>query len=178
MSLFAYITADVVVFFLIGACLGVHYGLDGWIGTTEPESLKDSPRLKNFRWVVGVGLFAFVADLKALGIDGNKKYGTLAYLLGFILAGAALIVSFALVILFRARSFKSSEPDKYPDQPFTPVIDYVLYGYQYHRQRYEEAVQKKSAGQVQEGYDHQKTVCARICETRVLLYGSCTKPWR
>src|SRR2546423_2644252 len=104
MSLVSYITAEVVIFFLIGCCLGLHYGLDGWIGSTEVRSLKDSPRLKNFRWVIGVGLFSFVADLKTLGIQGDRKYAVLAYLIGFFIAALVTITSIATIIALRCRS--------------------------------------------------------------------------
>jgi len=144
-------TPDVIVFLLIGVVLGIHYGLDGFIGSTHLREFKDSPRLKNFRWVVGIGLITFTADLKALGIEGgNKKYDVLAYTLGFLIASAITIGSFAISIFQQCRSFRRRDPDRYPDQPYAPVLDYLMYGYQYYTGQLDQRIQEKTLSRKEE----------------------------
>jgi hypothetical protein len=43
---------------LVGLCVGVFYGLDGWMGDTADVEFKDSPRVKNMLWVLGGGFTA------------------------------------------------------------------------------------------------------------------------
>lgn len=52
------------ILLFIGCAMGVFYGLDGWRGSLEAVDLQNSPRVKNFIWVVIVAFGTFIADFR------------------------------------------------------------------------------------------------------------------
>jgi hypothetical protein len=49
-TLISWLVANPVYAFasLVGLCIGIFYGFDGWKGDTAELSFKDSPRVKNW----------------------------------------------------------------------------------------------------------------------------------
>jgi hypothetical protein len=54
---------------LLGFILGLLYGLDGWRGAPTEGELKESPRVKNLIWLLGV---AFVTS-SAISMHWREK---------------------------------------------------------------------------------------------------------
>ena len=76
------------ILLLIGCAMGFFYAFDGWRGSLEDVDLKDSPRVKNFVWVVTVAFGTFIADFKSIDPNVQKPRLLLFYLSGFILLAA------------------------------------------------------------------------------------------
>lgn len=130
------------ILLLVGCAMGVFYGFDGWRGSLEEVDLKDSPRVKNFIWVATVAFGTFIADFKIIDPDVQKPRLLLFYLVGFMLLGTLVIFGWSAAILLKFSYAKRFDPNNYPTPPFTPVWDYVRYGYGYHSKRYEAALQR------------------------------------
>lgn len=122
--------------------MGVFYGFDGWRGSLKELELKDSPRVKNFIWVATVAFGTFIADFKIVDPDVKKPRLLLFYLAGFMIVSLLVVLGWAAAIFFKFSYAKIFDPVNYPVPPFTPVWDYLRYGYGYHSQRYEEALKR------------------------------------
>jgi hypothetical protein len=146
MNLSLYLSTDVILFVLFGLGIGVHYGLDGWVGRTDNErsTFKDSPRLKNFRWALGGALLAVVADFKGLGIYGDKSHDIVAYVAALSIAAVATIMSTAFLMWFRTRRRMRKNPDLSLDPYYPAITDYLVYGYHFYQKKFVEAVQREN----------------------------------
>jgi|GEM_PF-3375892 len=138
-----------VLFFLLGALMGIFYGFDGWRGTVKDIDFKQSPRVRNFIWVVGAGFLTFVADLKTLDSTANKERVLLAYLLGFFVFGASVVLGWGLLIATKS-AVRDSRSHEAVDSPFSPFLDYLHYGYEYHRQQYEKLASQRTKRESQD----------------------------
>jgi hypothetical protein len=130
------------ILLLVGCAMGVFYGFDGWRGSLKDLELKDSPRVKNFIWVATVAFGTFIADFKIVDPDVKKPRLLLFYLTGFMVVSLLVILGWAAAIFLKFSYTKLFDAINYPIPPFTPVWDYLRYGYGYHNQRYEDALKK------------------------------------
>lgn len=76
---------------LIGFVLGIFYGFDGWRGSSEGLDLKDSPRAKNFIWLLTGALTTVLGDIKAVDPGASKIVLLLDYSAA-VVSGAGLVV--------------------------------------------------------------------------------------
>ncbi len=137
------ISAPELIFFLIGAMLGTFYGLDGWRGSVKDVEFKNSPRVKNFIWVIALAFGTFIADIKRVDPDVNKEHVLVAYLVGFVICAVLVVAVWGFGIYVSFRRIRTNEPNKWPGAPFSPLADYLQYGYKYHREQYTEALERK-----------------------------------
>jgi len=130
-----------IIFFLLGAVIGVFYGLQGWHASVKEVDIKDSPRWKNFKWVIGGAVFTFFGDLRVALPNPDKGRLLLVYFLGVLIAGCLIVIGTGAIIWvqFLYRSIFARE--SLPPAPFSPVFDYFWYGYLYYRTRYEAAME-------------------------------------
>ena len=126
---------------LVGLCVGIFYGFDGWRGNTDEVELKNSPRIKNLLWVLGAGFAAFLSDAKSLDQNATKPLLLLSYFLPCFLGAVAVIVIWGIVIAVgrigarsRGESYGLGEA----------LGDYFFYGYRHYRLQHEAAKQKQS----------------------------------
>src|SRR5712691_4379675 len=133
-----------VLFLLLGGLMGIFYGFDGWRGTVKEVEFRKSPRVRNFLWVVGAGFLTFVADLKTLDASANKERVLLAYLLGFLIFGGFVVLGWGFLIAAKFSLMRLRQHDAHTRGPFSPFLDYIQYGYQYHRKQYEESLSQKT----------------------------------
>ena len=73
-SSLASVSTPEILLFVVGAILGVFYGFDGWRGSVKDVEFKNSPRVKNFLWVIGVGFATFIADIKRALTSTRNAY--------------------------------------------------------------------------------------------------------
>jgi hypothetical protein len=137
------------IFFLLGSAMGVFYGFDGWRGTVKDVDFWKSPRAKNFLWVAGGGFLTFITDLKSLDGNADKQRLLLAYLTGFLVLGALVVLGWGLLISVKFALLSWRHPASYPQPPFSPFFDYLQYGYEYHRTEYSEALTHKAEVDIQ-----------------------------
>jgi hypothetical protein len=130
-----------IVFVLLGCAMGVFYGFYGWRGSVKDVDIKDSPRWKNLRWVFAVAAGTFFADLKAVVPTAEKGRLLELYAIGFFLSGFLFIFFWAVVIAINFLYMRFFDRDNLPPEPFSPVADYIFYGYSYYRARYEAAIE-------------------------------------
>jgi hypothetical protein len=133
-----------LLFLLLGGVMGIFYGFDGWRGTEKDVEFRKSRRVRNFLWVVGAGFLTFVADLKTLDASANKERVLLAYLLGFLIFGAFVVLGGGFLIAAKFSLMRLREHGAHTRGPFSPFLDYIQYGYQYHRKQYEESLSQKT----------------------------------
>ncbi len=117
---------------LVGLCIGIFYGFDGWRGDTADIAFKDSPRIKNLIWVLGPGVTAFFGDVKALNPNVDKALLLLAYFLPCFLSGT-LVVGFWGIVIGASRAFISLKKKSNGYTVVDAVGDYFFYGYRYYR---------------------------------------------
>src|SRR5690349_923965 len=89
---------------LIGLVIGTIYAFDGWTGTTAARSIKDSPRLVNFKYVVGAFVITLIADFSK--IDASIQKGRLleVYLAWLALTALLVLIAVAIVVGFEFRN--------------------------------------------------------------------------
>lgn len=126
-----------------GIIMGIFYGFDGWRGSKTGE-LKDSPRLKQFRWVAIGGFLALIGDFKFFEPNIKKADMFGFYIAGFTISAVLTITCWTIVIALNLRRLKKNSPHLYPPPPFTPIFDYLRYGYEYYRNSYQDRIEKIS----------------------------------
>jgi hypothetical protein len=134
-----------LAFALVGALMGSVFVLSSWRGSLKGSDLKSDPRIKSLGWAL-MGFFAafFGRWEKFLDLDKvDRSQLLLSYalpllgtaILGVIMVAATIFVSFAAV---RRHSSKD-----YLLESLAPVRDYLFYGYQYYKERYEEVLEEE-----------------------------------
>jgi hypothetical protein len=132
-----------VVSAIIGITMGVCYALDGWRASPTATPLDKTIRLKNFIWVAGGALTTLAIDFKSLFPSSDRGALFTCYIFAWFLTAAGIILISAIAAAQDAKAFKKENPAGYPDRPFRPVSEYVLYGYEYYKKNYKEAVDNK-----------------------------------
>lgn len=130
-----------IVLFLCGSSMGVFYGFEGWRGSVKNISIKDSPRFKNMVWVLGAGAAAFITDFKAVDKQADRGELLLIYAIGFFAAAFVTIAGWGVVLFFKFWWLGRTRPQSVPPEPFSPIFDYFWYGFAYHHERYEAALE-------------------------------------
>ena len=138
------------ILLVLGCAIGVFYGFDGWRGSLENVELKDSPRVKNFIWAVVTAFGIFIADFKTIDASVQKPRLLLLYLVGFLLLSTIVVLFWAAAIAVKFTYTRFFEADNYPLPPFTPVADYLRYGYEYYSKRYEAALERSRVNEVEQ----------------------------
>lgn len=118
---------------IVGIILGAFYGFGGWSNVPSQVAFQNSPRVRDFRWVVGAGFASFLTDFKIF--DPNLAYSKPRlfsfYLFGFAIIVLAIIGIFSLVIYFKHRNLAKSMQGS--SMVFNPVQDFLVYGYNYYQ---------------------------------------------
>ena len=130
-----------IIFFLLGLVIGVFYGLQGWHASVKEVHIKDSPRWKNFKWVIGGAAFTFFGDLRVALPNPDKGRLLLLYFLGVLIAACLIVIGTGAVIWIEFSYRRIFARESLPPAPFSPVFDYFWYGYSYYRTRYEAAIE-------------------------------------
>jgi phosphoserine phosphatase len=123
---------------LVGLCVGIFYGFDGWRGDTTDLSLQESPRVKNLIWVLGPGVVALVGDVRALDPDAKKTVMMLSYFLPCVAAGFAVVGTWGIVV-GASRIAAAYKGQTYGYGFGDALGDYFFYGYRYYRMKVDEA---------------------------------------
>ena len=126
-----------------GLMLGGFYGLDGWRGSLKEVDLKNSPRVKNFLWLMGGGATAFVADI-SWDRDASKSILLLFYI-ACTFFGILVIVSFFACLTMLSAPHNSSAYGI-----GDALGDYLQFGYQYFRKQKDEKARESQALQVEQ----------------------------
>jgi HAD superfamily phosphoserine phosphatase-like hydrolase len=125
---------------LVGLCIGIFYGFDGWRGNAEELALQDSPRVKNLLWILGPGIAAFIGDVKALDPDAKKPLLLLTYFLPCVVGAVVVVVFWGIWIgIGRVRARSRGETYGLSEA----LGDYFFYGYRYFRQQCDAEKQKR-----------------------------------
>jgi hypothetical protein len=128
-------------FLLIGLLLGLFYGFDGWQGSPEKIAFSKSARAKNLLWVLGGALTTFLTGL--IFEEVSKARLLLFYLLAFVFGAALVVVGIGIVLLIKYTYIKAVTPEQYPAPPFSPLIDYLFYGYRFVREEYSKGLLRR-----------------------------------
>jgi hypothetical protein len=129
-----------------GIVMGFIFVVAAWRGSSTKEvSLKNDPRVKGLLYGLAGFLAMLVADWKPLLGQGAVDKNRLVFLYGlpFIAVAVLGVSTIAFIIFLRFFWIKRFQPDEFPSAPFTPTLDYLHYGYRYHRAEYERASEKK-----------------------------------
>lgn len=130
-----------VLFILIGTLVGVLFGLDGWRGSADSTTLERTLRMRNLAYVVGPLLATFSAHLIFGFLDEGSKARLIAFYFSALLVGLLLIVgSTAIMLGIKFTYFKLFKPEFYPPPPFSPLADYVYYGYSHYYKNWKDAL--------------------------------------
>jgi len=122
-----------VCFLLLGAAVGVCYGLDGWTGTQKDTELNRTTRLKNLKYAVGGLFLTLIADLKSVGLTTSKLSLLQYYIEGFSFAGSAAVVFVGFCLYCKYEAVRRTDLAGFLPQSFSPVLDYLLYGFNFYR---------------------------------------------
>jgi hypothetical protein len=115
-----------------GLLLGGFYGLDGWRGSLKEVDLRNSPRVKNFLWLIGAGAAAFIADIHLIDQRADKSILLLLYGICAAVGIVSVVAFFAALTLLSARH----NPSAYGLGD--SLGDYLQFGYHYFRKRKDE----------------------------------------
>ena len=132
---------------LIGLVIGTIYAFDGWTSTTAAKSLKDSPRLVNFKYVIGTFFLTFIADFSK--VDATIQKGRLLqiYLGWFVVTTLLVIIVVAVVIGLQFRTL-SQECQGIQFPGFHPALHFLMYGYRSADEKLKEAKANWSGNRV------------------------------
>lgn len=126
-------------FSIIGLAIGFASGLDGWQGSPEGTALGKTFRVRNLFWVLG----AFLTLSGRFLFDPTSITSLLlAYALSFVMGVALVVGSCTLMLATKYAYVRYRSPEKYPGESFSPVIDYLHYGYRHVKQSYDEGLKK------------------------------------
>ena len=151
-----------VCLLLLGVCMGFLFALDGWTGTDSqkpPKSLKDSPRVRNFKYAALVAGIAFIADLKVIGITSEKDFLLQLYLEGFAIVASVTICVMAVAIHFLFRGRCAQKPGL-TFEGSHPALHYLFYGFHEYSRRLAEAERSWKEAQGVHMADYQKFILA------------------
>jgi hypothetical protein len=130
-----------IVFTLLGGIVGLFFGLDGWRGSDDASPLERTLRMRNLGFVVGPLLATFIGDLKFGFFDEGSKPRLVALYVITLVLGLLLIVGSTYVfLLVKFSYYKYFKPEYHPPPPFSPVNDYLYYGYSLHKRNWERAL--------------------------------------
>ena len=143
--------------FIIGVAMGLLFALDGWSGSKATKSLKDSPRLRNFKYAAGAAFVAFIADFKTLGIATGKDRLLQVYLEGFVLLAILTIGGIAVVIYRQYRGLRREMPGiSFPGS--NPWLHYIIYGYSDYAEKLAAAKEAHAETLAEKLADYQKFI--------------------
>jgi len=149
--------------FIIGVAMGLLFALDGWSGSRTTKSLKDSPRLRNFKYAAGAAFVAFIADLKTLGITTGKDRLLHVYLEGFSFFSILTIGGIAAVIWYQFRALRRELPGiSFPGS--NPWLHYIIYGYSDYVEKLTAAKEAQAQIRSTELADYQKFIQGFLTE--------------
>ena len=129
---------------LVGLVLGIFYGFDGWSGNTSEVAFQDSPRTKNFLWVLTGAAAAFFGDIKALDQHADKVTLLFVYLAAFLAAGIFVVLIWGIVIGL-GRLVATRKSGNFGYALGDALGDYFYYGYRYYRGRSDAAQENRTA---------------------------------
>ena len=125
-------------FVFLGLLMGIIFFVS-WRGSSTKEiSFKNDSRVKALLYGLGGFFTTLIADWKALlGGDVDKKQLLILYGVSFgIVALLGPLVMFGFIWL-KLELIKRRKPEECPGQPFYFALDYLIYGYRYHREELE-----------------------------------------
>ncbi|MDX6444668.1 MAG: hypothetical protein QOH71_1742 [Blastocatellia bacterium] len=126
---------------LIGTLVGVLFGFDGWRGSADLTTLQRTLRMRNLVYVVGPLLGTFLAHLIFGFLDEGSKARLIAlYFMAVLIGLIGVVGSTALILLIKFTYFKFYRPEFYPPPPFSPLGDYLYYGYGHYYKNWKDAL--------------------------------------
>lgn len=139
-----------ILLLLVGLTMGVVFSLSSWRGSSEGIALWKDPRVRALMW----GLTGFLVPLFGqwdvwLADESLNKARLLAFY-GIPFLGIALLTlaSVGLSIFLASVWLGRGAEGRRSIEPFTPVLDYLHYGYAYYRQRADNALYAKYRDEV------------------------------
>lgn len=133
---------------VIGALIGLFYAFDGWSSTSATKSLKDAPRLVNFKYAIGTFFLALIADFSKVDSAINKGRLLQVYLIWFAATMLLTIITMAIVIGYQARQ----QANRHPGMQFfgsSPVLHFLIYGYRSYDEKLKQAMKEWSESREQ-----------------------------
>jgi len=134
---------------LLGAAVGVCYAFDGWTGSAKEVELQRTARLKNLKYAATGFFVALIADVKAVGIVSDKARLLQCYVEGFFVTAIVVIGLISLALLRKYTRVSKTSLAEFLPADFSPVMDYLFYGFNFYRSNSSQIVTKAKAEQVQ-----------------------------
>lgn len=133
---------------VIGLLIGLFYAFDGWSSGVAAKSLKDSPRVVNFKYAVGTFFLALIADFSKVDSSIDKGRLLQVYLIWFAATMLLTVAAMAVVIGWQARQ----QANRHPGMQFfgaSPVLHFLVYGYRSHDEKLKQALKEWSESREQ-----------------------------
>lgn len=142
---------------LTGLVIGVLYAFDGWSSSSATKSLKDSPRLLNFKYAAGAFFITFIADFSKLGITDDKGRLLAVYLGSFAVTSILAIAAVAGAIGFQFRRLARNSPGMQFAGPH-PVLHFLMHGYRSYEGQLKQTMEDWRESQLQQKDDYEKFI--------------------
>jgi len=118
---------------LLGLALGIFYGFDGWRGSTEEIELKDSPRAKNFLWILTGALTTIVGDVHSFDESAKKPVLLLSYCAAVLVGASLVVLIWGLIVAIDSLVSQRNLGHDY--SALDALGDYFFFGYRKFRER-------------------------------------------
>jgi hypothetical protein len=123
----------------VGVFMGFVFVVAAWKGSpSRTVDLKKDSRVKGFLYGLGGFLTMLIADWKTLlGTSVDKSQLLILYGFPFVFTafGGVLLIAFGIWLNFAWR--RRNHPHDSVGEPLHLALDYLLYGYSYHREEYQ-----------------------------------------
>lgn len=126
---------------VVGLLIGLFYAFDGWSSTGTTRSLKDSPRVVNFKYAIGAFIITLIADFSKVDASINKGRLLQIYLICFLVTSILTITAMAVAIGRQSRRHAVTHPGLiFPGS--SAVLHFLIYGYRSYDEKLKQAMKE------------------------------------